>query len=778
MDPEIFGNLRKTLANLYPDESSIPRLLADAVIDSSRIFLHSTPTNNWHAILIEAEKIGRVDALLAIVEQEYRNNEVFQRAYIAYQQSTKRHNDPQPKAQPSLFRYFPLLLSLIVGEAILTILFYQYKDQYLIAWESYWLLAGVLIFVIAAWWRALSDLRRSSFTIKIIICSVLTILWLGFLGRQVWAIVNPPKFSQEQFGIAVATFGQGPNFYATSKGYEISGRLYRDLEVALAKDPALAARIGLQRTGVVDSKEAAEKRGIDINAKLVIWGYLVLEGNHIDVYFNVLQASELIDNPAFPQTIPLTPRLLGNKIPLPYDPSVDLETMIAEPSLGIGAFGLGLAYYFDRQYNPAIQEFRRALDYLQPDWTVNCESTTKRNSKDLGLIYFYLGKSYQALGDYINSQNKFDCGIKYNPDDLAILLGQAYNYRALGEKAKQKDTYKRIIALSLTQPEEGKYQAAYDRAIAYEYLQDYENALLEYKDIIDENHKPDFFVAYLGAGSVLTQLKRFGEAVLIYQKANPLASTDPIRQVWLAMGRGQLYEKRGDVQAAIQAYQKAIALDSRHTVVSPYYYLAQLYAKNKDNKDAEQNYIKLIELSQIPSWARGVYANYLYEDGKYMKAIQQFTMALNAAIHEEPVLHAQLGLAYAAVDEHDQPDKEKLSRAQFELALQNPGDAETYIRGEYGRILFQFQHRDEAVEQLQDAIKADRSPTEADKNQEIVTRRNLGLLYELQGERDKAIEMYRSLLKTCEQIPGDTLSFVLDRLESLNVEQTDCAIKG
>lgn len=63
--------LRKLLADLYPEVVSIRRIVYDAGIDHSRIDFQATSINIWHAVLREAEKSEKVEALLAIVEQEY-----------------------------------------------------------------------------------------------------------------------------------------------------------------------------------------------------------------------------------------------------------------------------------------------------------------------------------------------------------------------------------------------------------------------------------------------------------------------------------------------------------------------------------------------------------------------------------------------------------------------------------------------------------------------------------------------------------------------------------
>lgn len=90
MESEVLAKLRNVLAKLYPDEASMRRISHDAGLDLTRVALNSSATNNWHSVLIEAEKLGRVNALLTVVKQEYRSNQEFLDAYNAYHHSTSQ----------------------------------------------------------------------------------------------------------------------------------------------------------------------------------------------------------------------------------------------------------------------------------------------------------------------------------------------------------------------------------------------------------------------------------------------------------------------------------------------------------------------------------------------------------------------------------------------------------------------------------------------------------------------------------------------------------------
>jgi formylglycine-generating enzyme required for sulfatase activity len=99
MTVQSFTNLRNILAELYPDEESMRRLMADAGINVTRIKLTSTPVNNWHAILAEAEKLGNIDALLAVLLGEYGENPSLQEAASVYLKSLIQPRPQNPRVK-------------------------------------------------------------------------------------------------------------------------------------------------------------------------------------------------------------------------------------------------------------------------------------------------------------------------------------------------------------------------------------------------------------------------------------------------------------------------------------------------------------------------------------------------------------------------------------------------------------------------------------------------------------------------------------------------------
>ena len=88
MNRETFIALRKLSADLYLDVSSIRRDLDDAGIDQSRINFNAKVIDIWHSVLTEAEKSGKIPALLNVVDHEYGSNERFRHIYTTYSRAT------------------------------------------------------------------------------------------------------------------------------------------------------------------------------------------------------------------------------------------------------------------------------------------------------------------------------------------------------------------------------------------------------------------------------------------------------------------------------------------------------------------------------------------------------------------------------------------------------------------------------------------------------------------------------------------------------------------
>lgn len=84
----IFSELGKVFPVLYPDITSIHRIVADAGIVQHRIAFTGSPISIWSNILSEAEKMGLIEALIETVLAEYGEYPALKKAAEAYRRAT------------------------------------------------------------------------------------------------------------------------------------------------------------------------------------------------------------------------------------------------------------------------------------------------------------------------------------------------------------------------------------------------------------------------------------------------------------------------------------------------------------------------------------------------------------------------------------------------------------------------------------------------------------------------------------------------------------------
>ena len=80
----ILTQLRNALADLYSDEESARRVVADAGLNPQRIAYSASAVNNWQAILTEADRQDATDAIVDVATQEYPTNKALASARAAY----------------------------------------------------------------------------------------------------------------------------------------------------------------------------------------------------------------------------------------------------------------------------------------------------------------------------------------------------------------------------------------------------------------------------------------------------------------------------------------------------------------------------------------------------------------------------------------------------------------------------------------------------------------------------------------------------------------------
>jgi len=331
-------------------------------------------------------------------------------------------------------RYRGLVGLVVLLEISLSILFFLYKDRLLFSWWAY--LATAILLASMTWSWVHFFRSRTSHAPQwrsFVVASALTVTLVAVLGLQVWTALFANRLPPSKFGIAVAMFGDGPDLRITRRGREITSLLRDHLEETIGSIPELSENVGLTSIGVVRTVDQGLADGKRVGAKLVIWGQILEGSESVVIHFQVLQIPAMTDNPSFPYVIPITRHpSLQTSVDLETVNSLEVKQIASQQCLAITGFSLGLYYYFEPDYQDAVKQFKVAVDQLQvaPDST---EPT------DLGLVYYYLGKSDQMLGRFEASQEMFNLAAGLHPEDPAIALGQMYNYRVMGQKELEQE---------------------------------------------------------------------------------------------------------------------------------------------------------------------------------------------------------------------------------------------------------------------------------------------------------------------------------------------------
>ena len=91
------ANLRKMLADLYPEVDDSQRVVADAGLDSTYITFKNKAINNWFNILQEAEKHNKVQAIIKVARGNYpEESKELDRIYAEMLQSISLSSEEEP----------------------------------------------------------------------------------------------------------------------------------------------------------------------------------------------------------------------------------------------------------------------------------------------------------------------------------------------------------------------------------------------------------------------------------------------------------------------------------------------------------------------------------------------------------------------------------------------------------------------------------------------------------------------------------------------------------
>lgn len=208
-----------------------------------------------------------------------------------------------------LVQHYRLFATIIICEIALAILFYQYKDWYKISWFFYLSLALLLIGVIWGWYKVWTA-QSSNISIRnsLLLSLIFTVASGSLIGFQVQESLKP--LSQDKFGIAVATFGKGPDFQEMRDARELSEILYEDMRNAVRDTPELSGKIDLIQLGIIQNESQGEQEGKRVGAELILWGRKLESDGGAILHLHVLEAPGFTNDSSSPRVLPVDPPLM------------------------------------------------------------------------------------------------------------------------------------------------------------------------------------------------------------------------------------------------------------------------------------------------------------------------------------------------------------------------------------------------------------------------------------------------------------------------------------
>ncbi len=204
---------------------------------------------------------------------------------------------------------------------------------------------------------------------------------------------------------------------------------------------------------------------------------------------------------------------------------------------------LGIAYLNENNLQMAFVEFSKAAEF-KPD--------EKTYHYALGHVYFRMDKFDDAVREYSKA-----LAIDPMYGDAHNALGAVYGKMELWDEAASE--YQK----ALNNPEYSTPQGArYNLGIAYFKKDDFQSALIEFKEAIRIQHETAMFHLWLGHTYMKLNMTR--EAISAYEEARKLDQNSV--DVWLNLGLA--YYKEGNRAEALAAFKKVVGISPNSTAAA------------------------------------------------------------------------------------------------------------------------------------------------------------------------------------------------------------------
>ena len=248
-----------------------------------------------------------------------------------------------------------------------------------------------------------------------------------------------------------------------------------------------------------------------------------------------------------------------------YHGSIKLYTEAIElkPDWSLPYNNRGCAYSDLGQYERAIQDYNKALEFKQHEFMYNNRGNAYKDLKqyeraiqdynkaieinpNLSEAYTNRGVAYRNLGQKERAIQDYNKAIELNPNYAGAYCNRGNAYYDLGQKELAIQDYNKAIELNPNLAE-----AYNNRGNAYYDLGQKELAIQDYNKAIELN--PNYAEAYCNRGGAYALLGNFNQAIADVSKAIELKPNNPISYSL----RGICYQELGEEAKAQADFTKA-----------------------------------------------------------------------------------------------------------------------------------------------------------------------------------------------------------------------------
>jgi len=618
-----------------------------------------------------------------------------------------------------LTTHWPAILCLLVVIAAIAVAYIWARPRYLVDPRAALAAVALATVAVLALWAAVRSKAAKMRPRLLATAALLVLLNVGlWQGRT---IADRQPMAPDAFGIAIAHFDYDTGLRGLRLAESVTAHITNALDKARREEDTWAF-VDVRRVGLVRNQQEAAERGKQVGADLLIWGDVSLIGTGgLEIGFSVIETSDRATSPVSPHVIPATQQFVRASAQTDLTPT-EIQDAAAAQARAIIAFTLGVAAYYQGDYAAARDQFLAAAA------AVTARGADAENHDQTALVYYYLGRSYQRLGDLETGAEHLVHARQHAAHDPAMPLSLAYGHNSLGQMGKKELLANEAIDLATDQlmSHPDALGMRYDRALANMLVGRYERTARELDIVLEAD--PEFYVAYLVASEAYLRAKDTDRAIERARQGIAQAERAGGDSSWGHLYLGNALDAADDVDGASEHYERAIDLAPE---VDWMHFVAGVFHDRRGNPErAKQAFDRMLAVTRDVPWALSTRAAFVRRQGRLEEAILDYERVL---IERPGDILSQVYLAELYLE----VGRTAKGRETFEDALVQD-TALQYGWASYGRALLGLQAHARAIEVLTRALEL--SPGDC------VSRYNLGLSLAGDGQTDLARQAWERIV--------------------------------